>query len=94
MGQLTEKDHILLDEFLRAVLDRYKSEVCTAGEAVADIAHLVGLIDNGPVGGNPAEYMRAWLDEKRLSEADRRNDQLAAKIAPKTQNPKPKLGAC
>ena len=61
-GQLTKKDHDLLDEFLEHVLTQFKDGEIEKSEAIGNIAHLVAAVDRGPgEGDNPSKYMKAVM---------------------------------
>jgi hypothetical protein len=62
MPKLTGHDYELLDDFLGAVLDRYKEGQRSRIEAIGDIAHLVAAIDKQPHGDDPRAYMKAVIE--------------------------------
>lgn len=63
MNKLTGRDHGLLDKFLGAVLDRYKSGKIERLDAIGKIAHLVAAVDR-PDGDDHRAYMHAVIEDE------------------------------
>lgn len=63
IGRLSESDHILLDDFIGCVLDRYRDGTITKTEAIGKIAHLVAAVAL-PDGDDWRGYMRAIIDDE------------------------------
>lgn len=63
IGRLSESDHILLDDFLGYVLDRYKNGTIRKTEAIGKIAHLVAAVTL-PDGDDWRGYMKAIIEDE------------------------------
>lgn len=47
MTQLSDDDYYTLEHFVRAVAERVRDGVCSAGEATTDLMHALSAWDNG-----------------------------------------------
>ncbi len=63
MNKLADEDFALVDQFIVAVLGRYKAGLCTIVEGTGDIAHLIAAIDR-PDGDDHRAYMLAIIAAK------------------------------
>lgn len=58
-GNLTEKDHLAMDSFLKKVLDWYKSGEITRSSAIGGLAHVMTALDIGNTGEAVAWFTKA-----------------------------------
>jgi len=63
VNKLADEDFALVDQFIGAVLDRYKAGLCTIAEGTGDIAHLIAAIDRQDADDHRA-YMLAVIAAK------------------------------
>lgn len=61
-GNLSEKEHESMDDFLARVLDAYKDGNISRNEAVAGLAHVMAALDIG----NPIEAI-SWFNQDGVS---------------------------